>query len=122
MLRQRVITALILAPFVLLVILWLPHPVTMFVLGLLVAGSGQPGGASGGIAGSLFSGDWVAWLLLLNPADIFRILNIFSLDQLRSLGGVAGIVPPSLADPWLMSGAMLAWIAVPLVLAARRFR
>ncbi|CAG9165593.1 putative ABC transporter permease protein NosY [Cupriavidus laharis] len=94
----------------------------LLLLGLLVAGSGQPGGASGGIAGSLFSGDWVAWLLLLNPADIFRILNIFSLDQLRSLGGVAGIVPPSLADPWLMSGAMLAWIAVPLVLAARRFR
>ncbi|CAG2143426.1 putative ABC transporter permease protein NosY [Cupriavidus yeoncheonensis] len=96
----------------------------LLLLGLLVASSGQPGtsGGSGGFAAGLFSGDWLAWLLLLNPADIFRILNVFSLDQLRGLSGVAGIVPPSLADPWLMSGAMLAWIAVPLVLAARRFR
>jgi phosphatidate cytidylyltransferase len=36
MLRQRVITALVLAPLVLLVILWLPHPATMMVLALLV--------------------------------------------------------------------------------------
>lgn len=37
MLRQRVITALVLAPFVLLCILWVPHPVTAAVLALLVA-------------------------------------------------------------------------------------
>lgn len=36
MLRQRVITALVLAPFVLLVIFWVPHPVTAAVLALLV--------------------------------------------------------------------------------------
>jgi phosphatidate cytidylyltransferase len=36
MLRQRVITALTLAPLVLLAILWVPHPVTMVVLTLLV--------------------------------------------------------------------------------------
>lgn len=36
MLRQRVITALVLAPFVFLVILWIPHPVTAAVLALLV--------------------------------------------------------------------------------------
>jgi phosphatidate cytidylyltransferase len=37
MLRQRVITALVLAPFVLLVILWVPHPVTAAILAFLVA-------------------------------------------------------------------------------------
>lgn len=36
MLRQRVITALLLAPFALLVILWVPHTVTMAVFALLV--------------------------------------------------------------------------------------
>lgn len=36
MLRQRVITALVLAPFVFLVILWVPHPLTAAVLALLV--------------------------------------------------------------------------------------
>ena len=37
MLRQRVITALVVAPFVFLVMLWMPHPVTAAVLALLVA-------------------------------------------------------------------------------------
>ena len=37
MLRQRVITALILAPFVIFVILWVPHLITAAVLALLVA-------------------------------------------------------------------------------------
>lgn len=36
MLRQRVITALVLAPFVFLVILWVPHLITAAVLALLV--------------------------------------------------------------------------------------
>lgn len=36
MLRQRVITALVLAPLVIFVILWLPHEATMIVLALLM--------------------------------------------------------------------------------------
>ncbi|HEY5809965.1 MAG TPA: phosphatidate cytidylyltransferase [Povalibacter sp.] len=36
MLRQRVITALLLAPFAVLVILWIPHAITSLVLALLV--------------------------------------------------------------------------------------
>ena len=36
MLRQRVITALLLAPFAVLVILWIPHEITSLVLALLV--------------------------------------------------------------------------------------
>ncbi|BDB23659.1 ABC transporter permease [Cupriavidus sp. TA19] len=87
----------------------------LLLLGLLVAGAGEGGASASGT-------DWIAWLLLLNPADLFRIVNAFSLDQLRSAGGVASIVPPALASPWPTGAALLAWIAVPLVLAARRFR
>jgi phosphatidate cytidylyltransferase len=39
MLRERVITALLLAPLVLLVIFWVPHAVTMVALALLVIGA-----------------------------------------------------------------------------------
>ena len=60
--------------------------------------------------------------MLLNPADVFRILNVFSLDDLRSLYGLASIVPPALANAWLMGGAMLGWIVAPLLLAGWRFR
>ena len=39
MLRERVITALILAALVLMVIFWLPHVATMAALALLVIGA-----------------------------------------------------------------------------------
>lgn len=82
----------------------------LLLLGVLVASGGRVGG------------DAFAYLLLLNPADVFRILNVFSLDDLRSLYGLASIVPPTLASPWLMGGAMLGWIVAPLGLAGWRFR
>jgi Cu-processing system permease protein len=82
----------------------------LLMLGLLVASGGEFGGAA------------LAYVLLLNPTDIFRILNIFSLDQMRTLYGLTSIVPPALANPWLMGAAMLAWIVVPLTLATWRFR
>lgn len=82
----------------------------LLLLGALVLGGGRLGG------------DAFAYLLLLNPADVFRILNVFSLDDLRSMVGPASIVPPALASPWLMGGAMLGWIAAPLAVAGWRFR
>lgn len=82
----------------------------LLLLGLLVASGGELGG------------DGFAYLLLLNPADIFRILNIFSLDDVRRLYGLASIVPPALGQAWLMGGAMLVWIVGPLALASWRFR
>ena len=72
--------------------------------------------------GGSYGGDAFAYLLLLNPADVFRILNVFSLEDVRTLYGLASIVPPALAKPWLMGSVMLAWIVVPLVLARWRFK
>lgn len=82
----------------------------LVLLGALVASGGE------------FGGEALAYVLLLNPADIFRIMNVFSLDQARSLYGLAAIVPPQLANPWLMGSAMLAWICAPLAVALWRFR
>ncbi len=86
----------------------------LLLLGLLVA--------SGGELGGLLGGDGFAYLLLLNPADVFRILNVFSLDDMARLYGLASVVPPALGNPWLMGGAMLAWIGAPLALAGWRFK
>lgn len=72
--------------------------------------------------GGSYGGDAFAYLLLLNPADVFRILNVFSLEDVRTLYGLASIVPPALAKPWLMGSVMLAWIVVPLALARWRFK
>ncbi|MBI5271138.1 MAG: ABC transporter permease [Burkholderiales bacterium] len=85
----------------------------LLLLGLLVLG----GTRLGALGGEAFP-----YLLLLNPADVFRILNVFSLEDLRTLYGLGSIVPPALANPWLMGSAMLGWILAPLALASWRFR
>ncbi len=80
------------------------------LMGLLVASQGRVGG------------DALAYVLLLNPADLFRILNVFALDDVRRLYGLAAVVPPSLGQPWLLGLAMLGWILAPLALASWRFK
>ncbi|UCU96020.1 ABC transporter permease [Hydrogenophaga taeniospiralis] len=82
----------------------------LLLLGLLVATGGQ------------FGGQVFAYLLLLNPADIFRILNVFSLDDVQRLYGLASILPPALSQVGWLASAMLAWIVAPLALASWRFR
>ena len=73
-------------------------------------------------SGGHFGGEAFALLLLLNPADVFRILNVFSLEDVRTLYGLATVVPPAMGSPLKMGGAMLVWIAVPLALAHWRFK
>ncbi len=82
----------------------------LLVLGALVATGGHYGGA-------IFP-----YLLLLNPADVFRILNIFSMEDVRTMYGMATVFPDELANPWLLGGVMLIWIAVPLSVALWRFK
>jgi Cu-processing system permease protein len=74
------------------------------------------------VTGGSYGGEIFPYLLLLNPADVFRILNIFTLDDVRTLYGLATVFPRALADPWLLGLVMAAWIAAPLGVAAWRFR
>ena len=79
----------------------------LLVLGVLVVTAGQWGGEA------------LPYVLLLNPADI---LNVFSLEDVRTLYGLSTVFPPALAQPWLLGLVMAAWIAGPLAVAAWRFR
>ena len=80
------------------------------LLGALVMTGGQAGG------------DVLPYLLLANPADVFRILNIFGMKEVQSLYGLATVMPPALAEPWLLGGVMLLWIVAPLAVATWRFK
>lgn len=82
----------------------------LVLLGVLVATGGQ------------FASDAFAWLLLLNPADVFRILNVSSLEDVRTLYGLSSVVPASLGNPITMGAVMLGWIVLPLALANWRFK
>lgn len=66
--------------------------------------------------GSLGSGLFAA-LMMLNPADVFRLMNIFSSEQLRNMYGLATVMPERLTDPGVLLAIMLAWIVVPFFIA-----
>ena len=74
------------------------------------------------VTGGQWGGEILPYLLLANPAAVLRILNIFSLDDVRALYGLATVFPPALANPWLLGLVMLAWIVAPLGIASWRFR
>ena len=85
----------------------------LLLLGILVA----TGGGMGTLAGQLFP-----YLLFLNPADVFRILNVFTLEEVRTLYGLATVLPEHLSNPALLGGVMVLWIVAPLSFAAWRFK
>lgn len=71
--------------------------------------------------GALDSGVFAA-LLMLNPADVFRLLNVFSSAQAQGMYGLATVMPPGWTDPAVLLAAMAAWIALPFLIAYRRFK
>lgn len=82
----------------------------LLLMGALVASQGKLGSA-------LFGG-----LLMLNPADVFRLLNIFSSDQVQSMYGLATVMPENLTNPMILVSIMLGWVVVPFLLAQWRFK
>jgi Cu-processing system permease protein len=91
--------------------LWLGFVVIYDVLlmGLLVASEGW-------IDDRVFP-----WLLLANPADIYRLLNLTSFENVRKFSGMAGLSEQAHFHPLVLVAALLAWVAVPLALAGLRF-
>lgn len=71
--------------------------------------------------GSLSSGVFAA-LLMLNPADVFRLLNIFSSEQVQNMYGLATVMPETLTNPSVLGAVMFGWIVVPFLLARWRFK
>lgn len=80
------------------------------LLGLLVLGEGR------------FNPDLVPWLLLFNPADIYRLINISGLDSSGAAMGVLSLgadLPVPAFGLWL---SLFAWVGVSLGVAYAVFR
>ena len=82
----------------------------MALLSVLVAGKGAIGG---GI---------LPYLLLLNPADVFRLLNLTGFEAARETAGLLSIADAALLSPALLFTVLLAWILAPFVLAGWIFK
>ncbi|HSH47213.1 MAG TPA: ABC transporter permease subunit [Halomonas sp.] len=80
------------------------------LLGLLV-------GTGGKVGQGVFH-----YLLLLNPTDIFRIINLTFFEAARTQAGLASIGADAAFHPLILIGALVAWVIAPLSLALWIFR
>lgn len=75
------------------------------MLGLLVSSKGQ------------LNAQLLPWLLLANPTDVYRLINLSGFDQGGAMTGVLALgsdLPMGSAGLW---GCMLGWVTLPLLLA-----
>jgi Cu-processing system permease protein len=82
----------------------------MGLLGVLVADQGRTVTAEG-----------LNVLLLLNPADAYRLLNLTASPDVSGFAGVAGLGGRTGLGPAVLVGALAAWVAAPLAAAAALF-
>lgn len=82
----------------------------LLLLGALVSSEGKLGSGVFGV------------LLMLNPADVFRLLNIFGSEQVQSMYGLATVMPDTLTNPAVLVAVMLGWIIAPFIVAHWRFK
>ena len=87
------------------IVLWLIFVVLydLGLLGLLLADHEQR------IGQSLFS-----MLMLVSPADTYRLLNLTAFDAVGQAAGIAGVAARSGFGVPLLLGLMLMWVVVPL--------
>lgn len=82
----------------------------MALLGLLVVDQGQ-----------ILSGGLLNALLLLNPADAYRLFNLTGSAGVSAFSGMAGVAQNATLSPSTLLTALAAWALVPLALAALAF-
>jgi Cu-processing system permease protein len=80
------------------------------LLGLLVMDQGRT-----------ITGELLDTLLLLNPADAYRLLNLTGSEHTRLASGMAGIAATTGLTRLTLLGALATWCALPLTLAALVF-
>jgi Cu-processing system permease protein len=82
----------------------------MALLGVLVADQGRF--VAGGVLDAL---------LLLNPTDAYRLLNLTGSADIAAASGMAGMVEHAALGPGALVAALAAWVAGPMALAALAF-
>lgn len=82
----------------------------MALLGALVADQGRT-----------ITAGAVNLLLLLNPADVYRVLNLTASQNVSGYAGVAGLGVRAGLSPGLLIGTLLLWTVAPLAAAVAGF-
>ncbi|MDJ0948297.1 MAG: ABC transporter permease subunit [Alphaproteobacteria bacterium] len=81
------------------------------LLGVLVLDEGQ-----------VIDASLLPYLLMLNPADSYRLVSLAGSEQVRVLSGLASVAPGQAFSPIVPLAMLFAWVAAPLALAAAVFQ
>ncbi|PAU52905.1 hypothetical protein BZL41_24120 [Pseudomonas sp. PIC25] len=81
----------------------------LVLLALLVLGQGR------------FDPEWLPWLLLFNPADLYRLINLSGFDTVGNGMGVMSLGSELPLGNTLLWLALVAWAGAALALAGRSF-
>lgn len=82
----------------------------MVLLGVLVADQGRT-----------ISSDTLTALLLLNPTDVYRLLNLAGATNASAFSGMSGLAGAVALGPVKLLAALAAWTLIPLAAAATIF-
>lgn len=83
----------------------------MALLGALVADQGQT-----------LKANTVTALLMLNPADIYRMLNLMGTSDIAALAGMSGVGETVALSVPVLAGTLLLWSVIPIGLAMLVFK
>ncbi len=83
----------------------------LLLLGLVLADTEQR------LSASVFGG-----LILLNPADIYRLFNLAGSEAASLVSGSTGLLEASIAGPGMLLGLLVVWIVVPLLISVLIFQ
>lgn len=73
--------------------------------------------SKGGLGADIFPA-----LLLLNPADAYRLFNLTAFENVREVSGMGGLASSVRFSPAALAATLLAWIVLPLGAALLLFR
>ena len=82
----------------------------MALIGILVADTKQ-----------VITADMLNYILLFNPADIYRLLNLVSSENTSLFAGMAGLSNQMNLSASALYGALALWVVIPFVLAVMVF-
>ncbi len=82
----------------------------MAILGILVADQGR-----------ILTAERLNLLLMLNPADAYRLLNLTGFANVSRFSGMAGIASQANLAPSVLIATLVAWVLAPLGLATFLF-
>lgn len=68
------------------------------------------------------SNDFVKWVMLANPTDAYRMLNLATSADAALLSGMAGLREDQIISPVLLLAILSAWMVLPVVIACAAFR